>query len=106
MEVSTRGLVVSFGLDIYKNENPDNLQIREWFDKKYDNGRDFSSIPTSNQDVKVGEIGAVKIAVPDMGEHVSYYIPKGKDVINIGYTQSDKYDPTYDQILSTFRFLP
>ncbi len=105
MEVGTKGLTVSLAIEVDKNKNPENLPIREWFNKEFDNGKDFSSIPTLNQDVKIAGVNAVKIAVSDMGTHVIYYIPRGTDIIRIIYTKSDKYDSIYNQIISSFKFV-
>lgn len=103
LEVQTKGMTVSLRFEIDKNRNPNKLPIRDWFNKEFDNGKNFSSAPTINQDVKISGVDAVKVAVPDMGTQVIHFVAKGTDIIQIIYTQSEKYDSIYNQIISSFK---
>jgi len=93
------------GLKDGKPANPNMLSAQEWFNQYFSSG--FPAPLISKKEVMVVSYPAMRISLPEVGgERVHIYLLKGKDVYEIQYGLfAESFVPTYDQILSTFKFI-
>ena len=95
-----------FALD--GNANPGRLGMREFYNSHFK--KIYSSRTINDEDVMISGVSIVKIRLTQriffkgIGDENMFFLARGSDVFQISYNSSLKYDKTYDQILSTFKF--
>jgi hypothetical protein len=79
------------------------LPIKNWFEKSVA----FVMEPKSVEFVTVGGHPAVRAKPSEgIGERLNYYITSGDDVVEVTFPMDvEKFIQTYEQMLSTFKFL-
>lgn len=93
-----------FVIRTFPGDNPDTLPISVWFDEHSSEG--LAVEPWSKDVVEVGGKEALRIGVTEIvGRRYHYYIPVGRDIINIDYgLYAEHFLDEYGVMLDSIRF--
>ena len=92
-----------FQIDTRGNLNPNRQTPTSWFSSYT---KDWEADVLSKNEVTVSTKPAIRIEIAEISRRAHYYILNGKDIIDISYSvDQPKFKNTYDQILSTFKFI-
>ena len=92
-----------FGITVRKDENPQNLDIENWYNTAI-KGRTASE-PISKMITSIADRKAIKAEFPEIGEVYHYYLSEKTSVVELTHSSSQsRFREIYKRILSTFRF--
>ncbi len=95
--------VSSFTIIFHADANESRLLISQWFSETFNLVKD--DILSQSEVVLSGQ-QVLRIEVSEVGRKVHYYIPKEIHILEIVFNlDQSKFIKTYNQILSTFRFI-
>ena len=92
-----------FEVLIRKNANPKKLDAETWYTEYFKYG--FSSDPKSKILTKVDNKPAIRLELSEIGSRFHYYVLNNTDAIEIINMDQPKFNSTFQQILSTFKFI-